>query len=49
LAYWFLSAFLARRTVWKPFDPLEVMYAWDREHGPDGPDADDDSLERMVG
>jgi hypothetical protein len=49
LAYWFLSALLARRTVWKPFDPLEVMYAWDREHGSDGPDADDDSLKRMVG
>jgi hypothetical protein len=45
LAYWLLSALLARRTVWKPFDPLEVVYAWEREKGLGG---DDDSLEKMV-
>jgi hypothetical protein len=46
LAYWFLSALLARRTVWKPFDPLEVVYAWEREKGVG--DGDDESLEKMV-
>jgi len=46
LAYWLLSALLARRTVWKPFDPLEVVYAWEREKGLAG--ADDDSLANMV-
>ncbi len=45
LAYWLLSALLARRTVWKPFDPLEVVYAWDREKALGG---DDDSLDKMV-
>jgi hypothetical protein len=45
LAYWLLSALLARRTVWKPFDPLEVVYAWEKEKGADG---DDESLEGMV-
>ena len=29
--YWFLSAFLARPAVWRRFDPLEVIYAWERE------------------
>lgn len=46
LAYWFLSALLARRTVWKPFDPLEVVFAWDKENGAGG--GDDESLEGMV-
>jgi hypothetical protein len=46
LAYWLLSALLARRTVWKPFDPLEVVYAWERENGVG--DGDDESLEKMV-
>jgi hypothetical protein len=46
LAYWLLSALLARRTVWKPFDPLEVVYAWEREKGLGGDD--DDSLDKMV-
>jgi hypothetical protein len=46
LAYWLLSALLARRTVWKPFDPLEVVYAWERENGVGG--AEDDSLQGMV-
>jgi hypothetical protein len=49
LAYWFLSAFLARRTVWKPFDPLEVVYAWERGEKAGGREPDDDSLEGMVG
>jgi hypothetical protein len=46
LAYWFLSALLARRTVWKPFDPLEVVFAWEKEKGVAG--GDDESLEGMV-
>jgi hypothetical protein len=32
--------------VWKPFDPLEVVYAWEREKGLGGDD--DDSLDKMV-
>ena len=49
LAFWFLSALLARRTVWKPFDPLEVVYAWDRDQEKaGGPDGDDEALEKMV-
>jgi hypothetical protein len=46
LAYWVLSALLARRTVWKPFDPLEVVYAWEKENGIGN--GDDDSLQGMV-
>lgn len=46
LAYWFLSALLARRTVWRPLDPLEVVYAWEREKGVG--DGDDESLEMLV-
>jgi hypothetical protein len=50
LAYWLLSALLARRTVWKPFDPLEVVYAWEEEQAKkDRPgEPDDESLESMV-
>jgi len=44
LAYWLLSALLARRTVWKPFDPLDVVYAWEKENGT----GDDESLEGLV-
>lgn len=51
LAYWLLSALLARRTVWKPFDPLEVVCAWEdgqaKKRRPD--DADDESLQSLVG
>jgi len=51
LAVWLLSALLARRTVWKPFDPLDVVYAWEEEQArkkqPDEPE--DESLESLVG
>jgi hypothetical protein len=43
--FWLLTAFLARPVVWRSFDPLEVVYAWERERGEAG---DDDSLESMV-
>ena len=29
--YWFLSALLARPAIWRRFDPLDVIYAWERE------------------
>jgi hypothetical protein len=45
--YWLLSALLARPAVWRPFDPLEVITAWEREHGADA--EDDESLQSMVG
>jgi hypothetical protein len=48
LAFWLLSAVLARRAVWKPFDPLEVVYAWERDQKARGDD-EDDSLAGMVG
>ena len=43
--YWFLSALLARPAVWRRFDPLDVIYAWerDRDGRPAVPDADADS------
>jgi hypothetical protein len=50
LAFWLLSALLARRTVWKPFDPLEVVCAWEEEQKTKKPaDRDDESLESLVG
>ena len=50
---WFLSALLARPAVWRRFDPLDVIYAWELE-GAGRPDhmADpggDDSLQSIVG
>ncbi len=45
--YWFLSALLARPAVWRRFDPLDVLYAWERDGARGaGPD---DSLQSMVG
>jgi len=29
--YWFLSALLARPAVWRRFDPLDVIYAWEHD------------------
>jgi hypothetical protein len=50
--YWFLSALLARPAVWRRFDPLEVVFAWEKDAarrprtpGPDG----DESLQSIVG
>jgi hypothetical protein len=43
--YWFLSALLARPAVWRPFDPLEVIFAWE---GDDARTGDDESLASMV-
>jgi streptogramin lyase len=31
MVYWFLSALLARPALWRRFDPLDVIYAWERE------------------
>jgi VCBS repeat-containing protein len=45
-AYWFLSAVLARPAVWRPFDPLDVIFAW--EVKPDEQPAGDESLEELV-
>jgi hypothetical protein len=50
LAYWLLSALLARRTVWKPFDPLDVVFAWEQEQkNKRADDGDDESLESLLG
>lgn len=45
--YWFLSALLARPAVWRRFDPLDVVCAWERENARGG--GPDDSLQSMVG
>jgi hypothetical protein len=29
--YWFLAALLTRPAVWRRFDPLDVIYAWEAE------------------
>jgi hypothetical protein len=50
--YWFLSALLARPAVWRRFDPLDVIYAWERENGgnPHGAEPGaDESLQSIVG
>ncbi|HEX4607948.1 MAG TPA: Ig-like domain-containing protein [Urbifossiella sp.] len=50
--YWFLSALLVRPAVWRRFDPLDVVYAWEQEGGrrPRARDAgEDESLESIVG
>lgn len=50
--YWFLSALLARPAVWRRFDPLDVIYAWERERQQLGKrsalDDADESLQSMV-
>jgi hypothetical protein len=50
--YWFLSALLARPAVWRRFDPLDVIYAWEREKldGPPRKTADEEteSLQSLV-
>jgi hypothetical protein len=44
--YWFLSAVLARPAIWRPLDPLEVIYAWERD--PDARTGDEDSLAALL-
>jgi hypothetical protein len=44
--YWFLSALLARPAVWRPFDPLDVIFAWERDG--EARTGDDESLASMV-
>lgn len=47
---WFLSALLARPAVWRRFDPLDVIYAWERDRSTTAPSSEeDDSLQSMVG
>lgn len=51
-SYWLLTAFAAR-PLWKQFDPMEVLFAWEEEQerrrarGQDG-SAEDESLQSMV-
>jgi hypothetical protein len=52
VVYWFLSALLARPAVWRRFDPLDVIYAWERDregqtNGTPIPE-DDESLQSIV-
>ncbi len=52
VVYWFLSALLARPAVWRRFDPLDVIYAWERDreglaNGTPIPE-DDESLQSLV-
>jgi hypothetical protein len=50
--YWFISALLARPAVWRRFDPIDVIYSWEKRDGlGSAPEAapDDESLQSMVG
>lgn len=50
--YWFISALLARPAVWRRFDPIDVIYSWEKGEGlGTAPEAapDDESLQSMVG
>jgi hypothetical protein len=49
---WFISALLARPAVWRRFDPIDVIYSWERERDAQARDPDprdDESLQSMVG
>ncbi len=51
--HWFISALLARPAVWRRFDPIDIIYSWEREQelgtGPDPtPNKDDESLQSIV-
>jgi VCBS repeat-containing protein len=49
-SYWFLSA-VAARPLWKQFDPLEVLFAWEEEQARldrEGEPQDDESLQSMI-
>jgi hypothetical protein len=49
--FWLLTA-LTARPLWKQFDPLEVLFAWEHEKRRRGPVAageDDESLQSLVG
>lgn len=53
-SYWLLSVLTARPLFWKRFDPLEVLFAWDRKkkrRGAKGapPDEEEESLQSLVG
>lgn len=47
LVYWFLSALAARPAVWRRLDPIDVLYAWEKE-GDDDPSSNNDSLQSLV-
>ncbi|QDU20277.1 Ig-like domain-containing protein [Urbifossiella limnaea] len=47
--YWFLSALLARPAVMRRFDPLDVIFAWERDARRPRDGGPDDSLQAMVG
>ena len=49
LALWLVGALVARRAAWKPFDPLEIVYAWEDDKRKRKQEAEDDSLQSMVG
>jgi large repetitive protein len=48
LALWLIGAAVARKAVWKPFDPLEVVYSWENDERNRKQDEEDDSLQNMV-
>jgi hypothetical protein len=51
-AYWLISALLARPAVWRRFDPIDVIYSWERERelgtATGRTPEDDESLQSMV-
>jgi hypothetical protein len=50
LLAWLLSVVLARPWRWKQLDPLEVLYAWEKEKARRGQtdDEDEESLASLV-
>jgi hypothetical protein len=50
LIAWLLSVVLAKPLMWRQFDPLQVLYFWERENGRRGLTADEEeSLASLVG
>jgi hypothetical protein len=54
-SYWLLTLLLARPLVWKRLDPMQVLFAWEKEKqrraraARNGQSNDDESLQSLVG
>jgi hypothetical protein len=48
-SYWLLTLLLARPLMWKRLDPIEVLFAWEKEKQRRARQAEDDSLQSLVG
>jgi hypothetical protein len=48
-SYWLLTLLLARPLMWKRLDPIEVLFAWEKEKQRRARQAEDESLQSLVG